>query len=55
MRAPSIVRKLVTGMITHSGMALADASSRQRRTVRRELGAAFLHVMVGLRSGSAPA
>jgi AcrR family transcriptional regulator len=47
--------QLVTGMITHAGMALADASSRQRRAVRRELGAAFLHVMVGLRSGSAPA
>jgi len=44
--------QLVTGMITHAGMALADASSRQRKAVRRELGAAFLHVMVGLRSGS---
>ncbi|MDT5078948.1 MAG: hypothetical protein QOJ80_3585 [Mycobacterium sp.] len=42
--------RVVTGMITHAGIALAEASPRRRRVVRRELFAAIHQIMVGLRS-----
>jgi AcrR family transcriptional regulator len=41
--------QLVTGMITHAGIALAEASSRRRKAVRRDLHTAIRRVMSGLR------
>jgi AcrR family transcriptional regulator len=41
--------QVVTGMITHAGISLAEASSRQRKAVRRDLYTAIEQVMSGLR------
>jgi AcrR family transcriptional regulator len=41
--------QVVTGMITHAGISLAEVSARQRKTVRRELYTAIEQVMFGLR------
>jgi AcrR family transcriptional regulator len=43
--------RVVTGMITHAGIALAEASPRRRKVVRQELFTAIHQIMVGLRSG----
>jgi AcrR family transcriptional regulator len=41
--------QVVSGMITHAGILLAEVSSRQRKAVRRDLFTAIHQVMVGLR------
>jgi AcrR family transcriptional regulator len=41
--------QVVTGMITHAGVSLAEVSARQRKTVRRDLYTAIEQVMFGLR------
>lgn len=41
--------QVVTGMITHAGISLAEVSSRKRRAVRRDLHFAIEQIMVGLR------
>ena len=41
--------QVVTGMITHAGISLAEVSSRRRKAVRAELYAAIRQVMSGLR------
>jgi AcrR family transcriptional regulator len=41
--------QVVTGMITHAGISLAEVSARQRKTVRRDLYTAIEQVMFGLR------
>jgi hypothetical protein len=41
--------QLIAGMITHAGIALAEAPTRQRRRNRRELHAAIRRVLVALR------
>ena len=41
--------QLITGMITHAGISLAEVSSRQRKAVRRDLYTAIHQVMFGLR------
>jgi AcrR family transcriptional regulator len=41
--------QLVTGMITHTGIALAEAPARKRRQIRNELQTAIHQLMVGLR------
>jgi AcrR family transcriptional regulator len=41
--------QVVTGMITHAGIALAEASSRKRKTVHRDLYTAIQQIMLGLR------
>jgi AcrR family transcriptional regulator len=41
---------LVTGMITHSGIALAEAPARQRKQIRNELQTAIQQLMTGLRN-----
>ena len=41
--------QVVTGMITHAGISLAEASTRQRKAVRRDLQTAIHQVMLGLR------
>jgi AcrR family transcriptional regulator len=42
--------QLVSGMITHAGIALAEAPVRQRDRLRRELQAAILRVLDGLKA-----
>jgi AcrR family transcriptional regulator len=42
--------QLVSGMITHAGIALAEAPKRQRVRLRRELQAAILRVLEGLKA-----
>jgi AcrR family transcriptional regulator len=42
--------QLITGMITHTGIALAEAPSRQRKRIRRDLEAALYRVLTGLRT-----
>ncbi len=41
--------QVITGMITHAGISLAEVSTRQRKAVRRDLGTAIRQVMFGLR------
>jgi AcrR family transcriptional regulator len=41
--------QVVTGMITHAGIALAEAPARRRKAIRRDLQSAIHQVMVGLR------
>ena len=41
--------QVVTGMITHAGISLAEVSSRRRKAVHRDLYAAIHQVMNGLR------
>jgi AcrR family transcriptional regulator len=41
--------QLLTGMITHAGIALAEAPARKRKQSRRELQIAMQQVMLGLR------
>jgi len=41
--------QVVTGMITHAGISLAEASTCQRKAVRRDLQTAIHQVMLGLR------
>jgi AcrR family transcriptional regulator len=41
--------QVVTGMITHAGISLAEASSRKRKTVHRDLYTAIQQIMLGLR------
>jgi AcrR family transcriptional regulator len=41
--------QLVTGMITHAGIALAEAPARQRKRIRSELQTAIHQLMTGLR------
>lgn len=42
--------QVVTGMITHAGISLAEVSSRQRKGLHRDLYTAIRQVMSGLRS-----
>ena len=44
--------QVVTGMITHAGISLAEVSDRQRKVVRRDLYAAIHQIMLGLRRRS---
>lgn len=39
----------ISGMITHAGIALAEAPSRQRKRIRSDLQAAIQRVLTGLR------
>lgn len=41
--------QLMSGMITHAGIALAEAPTRQRKRIRRDLQAAIERVLRGLR------
>jgi AcrR family transcriptional regulator len=41
--------QLVTGMITHTGIALAEAPARKRKQIRNELQTAIHQLMAGLR------
>jgi hypothetical protein len=41
----------ITGMITNAGIALAEAPTRQRKRIRRNLHAAIQRVLSGLRCG----
>jgi AcrR family transcriptional regulator len=41
--------QLVTGMITHTGIALADSPTRKRKRMRNELRTAMHQLMAGLR------
>lgn len=41
--------QVIAGMITHAGIALAEAPSRQRKRIRRELQAAITRVLRGLK------
>jgi Tetracyclin repressor-like, C-terminal domain len=41
--------QLVTGMITHTGIALAEAPPRKRNQIRNELQTAIHQLMAGLR------
>jgi AcrR family transcriptional regulator len=41
--------QLVTGMITHAGIALAEAPARQRKRIRSELQTGIHQLMTGLR------
>jgi AcrR family transcriptional regulator len=43
--------QVITGMITHAGIALAEAPSRQRKRIRSDLQAAIQRVLTGLRCG----
>jgi AcrR family transcriptional regulator len=43
--------QVVSGMITHAGISLAELSGRQRKAVRRDLYTAIHQVMSGLRRG----
>lgn len=40
--------QLVTGIVTHAGITLAEASPRNRKRIRRELQTAIQHLMDGL-------
>ena len=42
--------QIITGMITHAGIALAEAPTRQRKRIRRELQDAIHRLLSGLRS-----
>lgn len=42
--------QLVTGMITHTGIALAEAPPRKRKRIRNELQTALHQLMAGLRN-----
>ncbi len=42
--------QIISGMITHAGIALAEAPARQRKRIRRDLQAAIHRVLNGLRS-----
>jgi AcrR family transcriptional regulator len=42
--------QLVTGMITHTGIALAEAPTRKRNQIRNELQTAMKQLMAGLRN-----
>ncbi len=41
--------QVISGMITHAGIALAEAPARQRKRIRRDLQAAIHRVLRGLR------
>lgn len=41
--------QVITGMITHAGIALAEAPTRQRKRTRRDLQAAITRVLHGLK------
>jgi hypothetical protein len=41
--------QVVSGMITHAGIALAEAPVRQRKRIRSDLQAAIQRVLAGLR------
>lgn len=41
--------QLVTGMLTHTGIALAEAPPRKRKQMRNELQTAIHQLMAGLR------
>jgi hypothetical protein len=41
--------QVISGMITHAGIALAEAPTRQRKRIRRDLQAAIHCVLRGLR------
>jgi AcrR family transcriptional regulator len=43
--------QVISGMITHAGIALAEAPSRQRKRIRSDLQAAIERVLTGLRCG----
>jgi hypothetical protein len=43
--------QVITGMITNAGIALAEAPTRQRKRIRRNLHAAIQRVLSGLRCG----
>ena len=47
--------QVLAGMITHAGIALAEASTRRRKAVRRDLQAAIGQIMLGLRRPDPPA
>ena len=46
--------QLVTGIITHAGITLAEASPRERKRIRRELQKAIHRLMLGLRQPTPP-
>ncbi|HYZ66973.1 MAG TPA: hypothetical protein VE666_04065 [Mycobacterium sp.] len=41
--------QVISGMITHAGIALAEAPTRQRIRIRRDLQAAISRMLSGLR------
>jgi hypothetical protein len=41
--------QVMAGMVTHAGIALAEAPTRQRKRIRRDLQAAIVRVLKGLR------
>jgi hypothetical protein len=43
---------LVTGLVTHTGIALAEAPKRRRKQIRSELKTAMLQLMAGLRTAT---
>jgi AcrR family transcriptional regulator len=46
---------LVTGLVTHIGIALAEAPNRRRKQIRDELTTAMHQLMMGLRQPTQPA
>ena len=46
--------QIVTGMITHAGISMAEATNRQRQTIRLDLQTAIHQIMVGLRRKAPP-
>jgi hypothetical protein len=46
--------QVLSGMITHAGIMLAEVSSRQRKAVRRDLFTAIHQLMLGLRCERPP-
>lgn len=46
---------VMSGMVTHSCIAMAEASARQRKRVRRDLRLAMLRTLRGLTVGEPPA
>ncbi|WP_372508574.1 TetR/AcrR family transcriptional regulator [Mycobacterium palustre] len=47
--------QLLSGMITHAGILLAEVPNRRRKAVRHDLCTAIHQVMLGLRRGRPPA
>ena len=41
--------QLVSGLVTHTGIALAEAPARKRKQIRNELQTAMHQLMAGLR------
>jgi AcrR family transcriptional regulator len=47
--SPAAMAQVLTGMLTHIGIALAEAPARKRRKIRTELETAMLQLLDGLR------